>query len=79
MPLPIGREGKSGLRSAQNGYAGLVRWLLRGLALVLLIYAGLMFVTYDRFMATPTGFVPEQDQGYLITVVQLPADTRKQF
>ena len=25
-----------------------------------------------EFSRTPTGFIPEQDQGYLITVVQLP-------
>ena len=25
-----------------------------------------------QFARTPTGFIPEQDQGYLITVVQLP-------
>ena len=26
----------------------------------------------SQFARTPTGFIPEQDQGYLITVVQLP-------
>ena len=25
-----------------------------------------------QFARAPTGFIPEQDQGYLITVVQLP-------
>ena len=25
-----------------------------------------------RFSATPTGFIPAQDQGYLIGVIQMP-------
>lgn len=56
-----------------NGYATLVRWMLRATVLVLLVYAGLMALSYQQFTATPTGFIPAQDQGYLITVVQLPA------
>ncbi|MEM9684606.1 MAG: efflux RND transporter permease subunit, partial [Pseudomonadota bacterium] len=54
------------------GYAGLTRRLVRTTALVLVAYGGLMFLTYDQFQRTPTGFIPDQDQGYLITVVQLP-------
>jgi hydrophobe/amphiphile efflux-1 (HAE1) family protein len=32
----------------------------------------LIGITGLEFSRTPTGFIPEQDQGYLITVVQLP-------
>ncbi|MDH3666204.1 MAG: multidrug efflux RND transporter permease subunit [Paracoccaceae bacterium] len=60
-------------RYLAGGYSGLVRSLLRVSALVLVVYAGLIYLAYDRFQATPTGFIPPQDQGYLITVVQLPA------
>ncbi len=56
-----------------NGYSRLVRSLLRVSALVLVVYCGLIYLAYDRFQATPTGFIPPQDQGYLITVIQLPA------
>ena len=54
------------------GYGALTRRLLRVSVLVLVVYAGLIALAGQRIMATPTGFIPEQDQGYLITVVQLP-------
>jgi HAE1 family hydrophobic/amphiphilic exporter-1 len=33
----------------------------------------LLWLTQDQFNKAPTGFIPPQDQGYLITVIQLPA------
>ena len=61
-----------GFDGLANGYAGLTRVLLRFAVLVLLVYGGLIFLTANRFAATPTGFIPQQDQGYLIAVFQLP-------
>ena len=40
--------------------------------IVLLGYAGLLVLTYTEFVSTPTGFIPQQDKGYLILNVQLP-------
>src|SRR3712207_5520682 len=54
------------------GYAGLTRRLIRVSLLVLLVYGGLVGLTAWQFQRTPTGFIPEQDQGYLITAIQLP-------
>ncbi|MEL7470786.1 MAG: multidrug efflux RND transporter permease subunit [Pseudomonadota bacterium] len=56
-----------------GGYAGLVRRMLRVTVLVLVGYGGLIYLTAEQFRAAPTGFIPEQNQGYLITVVQLPS------
>jgi multidrug efflux pump subunit AcrB len=39
---------------------------------VLLVYAGLLGLTYWQFNRYPTGFIPRQDKGYLILNVQLP-------
>ncbi|AKM07611.1 efflux RND transporter permease subunit [Pelagerythrobacter marensis] len=36
-------------------------------------YAGLIALTGAALWMTPTGFVPQQDQAYFLTVVQLPA------
>ena len=36
------------------------------------IYAVLIALTGWQFVRAPTGFIPAQDQGYLITVIQLP-------
>jgi hydrophobe/amphiphile efflux-1 (HAE1) family protein len=40
--------------------------------MMLLIYGGLLGLTVWRLEATPTGFIPDQDQGFLIGVIQLP-------
>ena len=55
-----------------HGYGGLTRRLVRMSVVVLVVYAGLIALTGWQFQRAPTGFIPEQDQGYLITVVQLP-------
>jgi multidrug efflux pump len=54
------------------GYGRLTRRIVRGTVMVLVIYGGLIGVAALEFAETPTGFIPEQDQGYLINVVQLP-------
>jgi HAE1 family hydrophobic/amphiphilic exporter-1 len=46
--------------------------LVRMLAMVGIVYLLLIALAGWRFWATPTGFIPAQDQGYLIGVVQLP-------
>jgi hydrophobe/amphiphile efflux-1 (HAE1) family protein len=55
-----------------GGYGALTRRLLRAAAIVLILYAGLIGLTGWQFSRAPTGFIPTLDQGYLITVVQLP-------
>ncbi|WP_419211530.1 efflux RND transporter permease subunit [Maribacter sp. X9] len=39
---------------------------------VMLVYIGLIALTVFAFYRVPTGFIPEQDQGYFISVIQLP-------
>jgi hydrophobe/amphiphile efflux-1 (HAE1) family protein len=46
--------------------------LVRAVPLVLVVYVGLIGIAAIEFSRTPTGFIPEQDQGYLINLVQLP-------
>jgi len=53
-------------------YAKSVGWLLRLMAIVLLLYGGLLWLTYKAFTTVPTGFIPTQDKGYLVANVQLP-------
>ncbi|MFJ3524277.1 efflux RND transporter permease subunit [Pseudomonas sp. NPDC090203] len=61
-----------GFDKLSHGYGDLTRRLARFLGLVLAVYVGLILLTGFEFHRTPTGFIPEQDQGYLITIVQLP-------
>ena len=53
-------------------YGRMVGGVLRISAIVLLLYGGLLVLTYWEFIRTPTGFVPQQDKGYLLLNVQLP-------
>ncbi len=53
-------------------YGRAVGRTLRLSAMVLAIYAGLLGMTYWQFQRTPTGFIPQQDKGYLLLNVQLP-------
>ena len=55
-----------------NVYTRVIAGMLRLSALVLVVYAGLLGLTYWGFKTTPTGFIPSQDMGYLLINVQLP-------
>jgi multidrug efflux pump len=55
-----------------HGYVRGVGRVLRSGGLVLLIYGGLIGLTYLGFARTPTGFVPSQDKQYLVAFAQLP-------
>ncbi|MCR8931414.1 MULTISPECIES: efflux RND transporter permease subunit [unclassified Pseudomonas] len=57
---------------ASHGYVGTVRRIIRGSGIALLLYAGLMVLTFFGFSSTPTGFVPGQDKQYLVAFAQLP-------
>jgi multidrug efflux pump subunit AcrB len=61
-----------GFDKATEAYGATVGKVLRLSAIVLLAYAGLLGLTYFQFVEAPTGFVPQQDKGYLILNVQLP-------
>ena len=54
------------------GYAWVVGYLLRLSLIGLVVYGGLLFLTYKAFTSVPTGFIPPQDKGYLLVDVQLP-------
>jgi len=45
---------------------------IRSLAIIGIAYVILIGLAGWRFTATPTGFIPAQDQGYLIVAAQLP-------
>ena len=55
-----------------NVYAAIVGKMLRVSLLVLLVYGGLLYLTGWSLGRMPTGFIPDQDQGYLLVAVQLP-------
>jgi hydrophobe/amphiphile efflux-1 (HAE1) family protein len=54
-------------------YGKLTSKLIRLGALMSLAYIGLMVLAGYVFTSVPQGFIPAQDQGYLIVSIQLPA------
>jgi HAE1 family hydrophobic/amphiphilic exporter-1 len=61
-----------GFEKLNIAYGDATKRFVRKAAIVLTVYVGLLGLTIYQFKTTPAGFIPEQDQGYLITVVQLP-------
>ena len=57
---------------ASNAYVWSVRRAARLSVLVLLVYAGLVGMTWVGFQTVPNGFVPAQDKYYLVGIAQLP-------
>jgi multidrug efflux pump len=53
-------------------YTRWVGWLLRLSVVVLLVYGGLLYLTYAEMVRVPKGFIPQQDKGYLMLNMQLP-------
>ncbi|HTN74641.1 MAG TPA: multidrug efflux RND transporter permease subunit [Pirellulaceae bacterium] len=60
-----------GFHWTTEGYVHTVSWMLRGSAVVLLVYVGMIYATYRVFDETPTGFIPAQDKGYLVLNISL--------
>jgi multidrug efflux pump len=61
-----------GFDAVTNGYTWTVGLGLRISIVVLVLYVGLIALTGFGFATAPTGFIPEQDQGYLLVNVELP-------
>jgi hydrophobe/amphiphile efflux-1 (HAE1) family protein len=67
-----GARFNQGFDWVSHRYGSLTTKLVHRSTLMLVIYGGLLGLTVWRLNATPTGFIPDQDQGFLIGVIQLP-------
>ncbi|MBN9122352.1 MAG: efflux RND transporter permease subunit [Planctomycetes bacterium] len=73
--LPLALVGRGFNRSfewAGRGYVKLVSLGLRVPLLVLVGYGAIVAAGVAGFRSLPTGFIPQQDKGYMILSVQLP-------
>ncbi len=59
-------------RGAENAYARLIRRMVRHSLPVTLVALLLMALSIHGLVKAPTGFLPTEDQGYLMMIVQLP-------
>jgi hydrophobe/amphiphile efflux-1 (HAE1) family protein len=57
----------------EHVYSRIVGAIIRVTPLMLLIYAGLIGLAGYMFVTVPQGFIPQQDQGYLVVSFSLPS------
>ena len=62
----------SGFDRVADRYARMVGFVVRFKVASLLVYAALIGATVWLARTLPTGFIPSQDQGYALVIVQLP-------
>jgi len=55
-----------------TGYTRSIGRLVRYSFIVMLLYGGLLYLTYWSFSKAPQGFIPLQDKGWLLVNVELP-------
>jgi multidrug efflux pump len=61
-----------GFGKLTNGYAAGVRGTLRFGVVSVAVFGVLVLATMHLFRTIPTSFIPNEDQGYFMTVVKLP-------
>jgi len=72
-PVRVGADKfNRGFEWLSDRYGRFTGRVIRTGMIMMILYAGLLLLTGWRLNATPTGFIPEQDQGFLIGVIQLP-------
>ncbi|GAB5513874.1 efflux RND transporter permease subunit [Rhodopirellula baltica] len=58
--------------ATSNIYASIVGRLIKKSGFAMVLYVGLLILTGISFSMVPTGFIPDQDQGYVIVAINLP-------
>lgn len=56
----------------RSGYRASLQWTLRFKIVALVLFAASIAATIWLFQVVPSSFVPNEDQGYFITIVQAP-------
>ena len=57
----------------RDGYAAVIKRLIKAAWIVIPALAVVGFMAYSLFKVTPTGFLPAEDQGAFLCMVQLPS------
>ena len=73
--LPIFRAINGGINKLRSAYHALLPQLLQRRGPVLAVFAATLALTVLTYSRTPSAFIPDEDQGYLIVVLQAPPGT----
>jgi hydrophobe/amphiphile efflux-1 (HAE1) family protein len=61
-----------GLAACTRGYVSGALWIARKTIVVILLFAAVTGSAYYLFRTTPTEFIPMEDQGMIMAMIQLP-------
>ena len=61
-----------GFDRTMHGYSSWVGWIIRRPLRMMLIYLGIGAAMVFLFLRTPTGFLPDEDQGIMFVLIQGP-------
>lgn len=64
----------SGFDRLRNGYENIVARIVKRRWIFMAVFAGIVVVMGMGYQSLPTSFLPEEDQGSIITMAQLPGD-----
>ena len=67
------RKFDDGVQAMTNGYRRVLHYILEYKVAAALVFLAGLGLTYFVFTRVPTGFVPDEDQGYFIIVIQAPS------
>ncbi len=71
-PRGVFRWFNLGLEKTTNAYLGVTRLAIRRAALAVILFAGMAGLAVYGMGKLPSGFVPQEDEGYCMVNVQLP-------
>ena len=72
-PVSIMKRITGAIDATGDGYARIVRRLVMVSSMSLVALVLIAGATYAIFARTPSGFLPDEDKGFIITVLNLPA------
>ncbi len=78
LPTRFARGFNHRFERLSQRYGGLTSRTVRRLSVLGIVYVCLLAVAGWRFYATPAGFIPPQDQGYVMVALQMPPGTSLQ-
>ncbi len=67
------------ISAVTNGYVRALRTFLRFEAVALILFVAGLGLAYFVFQRVPKGFVPNEDQGYLIVIIQAPSGASLEY
>ena len=69
----------AGITAVRTAYHRLLPFLLQRRSIVMACFGAALLLTLLTYSTTPTAFIPDEDQGYLIVVLQTPVGTSAEF